>query len=133
MPRRRLGIIVVLCVLALPAAIYAVIGNPLDPFDNRTFSAAAWRNGDREARARMARSAVRRHVVAGLSEQQLVALLGAPDDVLTTADPAGNSLPGTRRYEYYLGSWSTYGFDDAFLYVHLDAANRVMSAEIDGY
>jgi len=81
----------------------------------------------------MARSAIRRHLTVGLAEPQVVALLGKPDEIRNVEDPGGHKLPGSQTYSYYLGSWSVYGFDDAFLYVHLDAAGRILSAEVNGY
>jgi hypothetical protein len=81
----------------------------------------------------MARSAVRQ-VTPGLLESQVVALLGPPEGIRTGEDDGGHKLKGTRTYWYGLGSWSEYnGFDDAYLYVHLDASDRVVVAEVTGY
>ena len=105
-----------------------------NPFNARAFSAAEWRTGDINARGSMARSAVRDHLRPGLAAADVVALLGKPGQVLTGAkDIGGNRLSGVKTYSYSIGNWSLGGMDDAFLYVHLDSADRVIEAEIRGY
>jgi hypothetical protein len=126
-------VLAIIAGVAIAGLTYSFLGNPLDPFDDRPFSASEWRLATVDDRAPMARSAVRRHLIQGLPDSQVVALLGDPDEVRTARDPGGNTLQGAQTYLYYLGSWSDYGFDDAFLYVHLDATGRVRSAEVNGY
>jgi len=123
-------------VTALVALViaYGVFGNPLDPFNWKSFSPAAWQTGTPETRARMAKSLIRHHLKRGMSAADVVALIGPPDDQLTgRIDAGGHSLPGVRTYAYDLGNWSLLGMDAAYLYVHLDAADRVISAEVAGY
>lgn len=136
MPRRLLVSVVFLVIVltvGFVAVTYAVRGNPLDPFDDRRFSTSAWRTTSADGKAPMARSAIRDHLRPGLSQAELVALLGEPGARLTGKDAGGNGLAGSQTYSYYLGSWSIYGFDDAFLYVHLDSDGRIISAEVNGY
>ena len=135
MSRRRTGILVVVGAVVLVAAVvttvYALIGNPLDPFDNRSFTPAAWRTADRDGRARMCRDLVSRHLIAGTAEPQVVALLGKPAGVYKAGER--DHLVGAQTYVYSIGNWSFQGMDDAFLYVHLDANGRVIYGEIYGY
>ena len=123
--------------LVLVVTTFASVGNPFDPFDDRRFSTKGWSAtsgmGDRERRAAMARDLVARHLPHGMDKKNVEKLLGPPDGIPTKEDAGGNRLPGTHVYEYYLGSWSGYGFDDAFLYVCFDASDQVMHAEINGY
>jgi hypothetical protein len=129
--RRAILIAVIMCATAV--AVFYVLGNPFDPFSKNRFSAEVWRTADAESRARMARDAIRHHLVPSLTTTQVVSLLGNPDKVIRDADAGGHKLAGAKTYSYYLGCWSSYGFDDAFLYVHLDEAGSVISAEVNGY
>lgn len=120
-------------VAALAVLLYLRWGNPLDPFDDRWFSSARWQRASDEIRARMARSAVRQ-ITPHLSQAAVTTILGKPDNVLTDREDAGgNHLPGVETYEYSLGCWSSYGFDQAHLYVHFDETGRVIGCEISGY
>ena len=107
----------------------------MDPFNDMSFSPAAWAQRSYEDRAPMARDLVRHHLPAGLAQIQVESLLGQPDDVLVGPEDSGaNRLPGVETYEYGIGSWSLHqGFDDAFVYVHFDASGHVIGAEINGY
>jgi hypothetical protein len=124
-------------VVLTAAATYAFLGDPLDPFDNRRFSPEAWREAgarfDRDARARMCRDIIKRVVRPGTPEKQVVALLGPPERIRNRRGPGGDPLPGRRIYEYSIGSWTLQRMDDAFLYVHIDASDQVVMAEIYGY
>lgn len=81
----------------------------------------------------MARDVVRR-LTPGMTEAQVVAMLGKPEEVvLANRDAGGNHVLGPRAYTYYLGGWSMRGMDSAFVFVHLDANDRVIKSEIDGY
>jgi MYXO-CTERM domain-containing protein len=106
----------------------------LDPFDDRGFVAGEWRNSDPLGRASMARDLVRRHVRAGMTAADVERLLGRGKEQqgIKGVDPYGNRMPGAATWAYYLGSWSTAGWDDAFLYVHFDKSGRVIRAEIQG-
>jgi hypothetical protein len=126
-----------LIIVALVAIVYELIGNPLDPFDNRRFSVEAWRSASEHRnldwRARMCRDLINRVIRPGMSEKQVVALLGIPDRVRDTRGPGGDPLPDRHIYEYEIGSWSFQGMDDAFLYVHIDLIDHVLKTEIYGY
>ena len=69
-------------IVLVGAATYAWVGNPLDPFDNRRFSVEAWRAAgarfDSESRAHMCRDIIKRVIRPGMTEQQVVSLLGPP-------------------------------------------------------
>lgn len=133
----RLAHIALLLAVISGAAVYAFIGNPLDPFDNCRFSAEKWRAATREydvdTRAKMARDLSERLIRPGSSESEVVALLGAPDHVEEGKDPGDMRSSGARFYKYDLGSFPWYGFDDAYLYVDLDSQDRVVACKIDGY
>ena len=134
---RRLLLPTALFCGAAIAAVYAWVGNPLDPFDDARFSPQAWATlseaDDLEGRARMCRNLIRRHLRAGTAEADVVALVGDPDDVNSGAGRGRSRQVGVKTFEYYLGSWPMQGMDDAFLYVHLDAGGRVVKAEVHGY
>ncbi len=119
-----------LAAASLTTVVYLSVGNPLDPFDDQRFTAARWHGSDPESRAPIARSVARRHLTPGLSSTQVLALVGQPDNVYGRGD---DRTRGDQTYSYYLGNWSLYGFDDAFLYVHLDAQGKVITAEVTGY
>jgi hypothetical protein len=105
-----------------------------DPFNDETFSVTKWAHrASSESGARMARDLIRNHLPSGLSRSKVTALLSPPDKVLTGEDAGGHRLPVHETYAYHIGSWSAYGFDDAFVYVHFDSSGTVLSAEITGY
>ncbi len=127
-------------VLTLAAIAFVAIGlatrfamDWLDPFDDTSFTTAAWTTLTPNSRAPMARDLIRNHLPSGLSRAQTEALLGAPDDILSGVDSGGNRLRGTETYSYSIGSWSMHGFDDAFVYVYLDSNGNVIGSEINGY
>ena len=105
----------------------------LDPFNDATFNAAAWAKLDAQERAAMSRDLIQNHLPTGMSHAAVESLLGPPYRVIRRSDAGGHRLPGVETYSYYIGSWSMYGFDDAFVYVHLDASGNVLSSEITGY
>jgi hypothetical protein len=118
------------------AALYALVGNPLDPFDNRRFSQEVWRAAgkyDPDERARMSRDIIRRVVLPGMPETQVVDLLGPPQRVRDTRCPDNAPLADRRLYEYGIGSWTFQRMDDAFLFVHIGPDDRVLQVEICGY
>jgi hypothetical protein len=119
-------------VLGFAAIVYGLVGNPFDPFDNRRFTPAEWREADNYSRARMARSLIRRHLRSGTPEGEVVALLGEPEIVGSPGDLYRPKTPGIKVLVWGLGSWSPI-YDDAFLYVHIDATGRVSRAEVDGF
>ena len=135
MSRRALWIVGSIALVV--AATYALVGNPLDPFDNCRFSAETWRGAgayvDYDARAHMSRDIIKRVIRPGMSENRVVALLGPPERVGDRRGPGGDQLPNRRIYEYSIGSWTFQSMDDAFLYVHIDPSDHVVMAEIYGY
>ena len=136
MPRRRRVLVAAfasLCAIAaLAALLYALVGNPFNPFDDRRFKAAAWQNAAPDVRARMSEDLVKHHLPVGMSESQVVALLGKPFDV-EEGETEAPLHTGTRHLMYDLGNWSMHGMDDAYVYVHLDEKGNVVAAEVYGY
>ena len=140
MLRRALWIVAGIVVVAA-AVTYALIGNPLDPFDDQRFSSEAWRDGRArfggDARSAMSRDLVRRVIRPGMSEKRVVELLGPPDFARDTRGPGGEHLADRRIYQYRLGGWNWLWIgqrmDDAFVYVHIDQSDHVVMAEIYGY
>lgn len=102
-----------------------------DPFDDRTFTPAAWKGAKREDRARMSRDLIARYLTPGTTDLQVTALLGAPDSIQLATEKW--PLPGVRRYSYGIGSWSFSGLDSAFVWIDFDGENRIVKAEINGY
>jgi hypothetical protein len=92
-----------------------------DPFDRLSFSATTWAQRAPRGRAPMARDLIHRHLPSGLPSAQVKTLLGPPSEAIDD------------RYEYYLGSWSSYGYDDAFVYIYLDKSGKVKRANLVGY
>src|SRR5437868_5038877 len=107
-------------VVVLTAAVYAWVGNPLDPFDDRRFSRDAWQKASADSRACMSRDVIRRVIKPGAAEREVVTLLGKPDSVSDRRGPGGKPLTEIRIYEYRIGNWPLWRMDDAFVYVHLD-------------
>lgn len=109
-------------------------GSYLDPFDDQPFLQSTWATTNSETRASMARDAIKQLPI-GMSAAQVRELLGETKPVSRfsgAVDAYGNRLLYPETWSYYLGSWSLYGFDDGFLYVHLDADSEVASVEITG-
>jgi hypothetical protein len=129
---RTLLVAVAAVVIAI-ALLQALVGW-IDPYDNFRFVPNDWKTASPEVRAQMSRNLVSNHLHTGMTKANLVSTLGEPDEILTGKTDAGaNSLPGSETYSYYIGSWSAYGYDDAFVYIHLDSTGKVQRAEINGY
>jgi hypothetical protein len=96
-----------------------------DPFDDRPFQSTVWKEADSDSRAAMARDLVSNRLTPGMTQVAVTELLGTPDQV--------KSGPQDKIFSYHIGSWSMYGFDDAFVYVYFDASQKVLKAEIGGY
>lgn len=104
----------------------------VDPFDDRPFDRNRWAAVSNHDRAPMARDVASR--VRGLNQQEVLNLLGEPGNRLTSAtDAGGHRLRGAEVFSYYIGSWSMYGMDDAFVYVHFDTDGVAIYSEITGY
>ena len=113
------------------ASTYALVGNPLDPFDNRRFSSQAWREG--RLRTQMCRDIIKRVVRPGMAEKQVVELLGPPETV-RNSDYAGDGTPSDGPiFEYRIERWAFQRTDDAFLHVRFDSTVHVVTAEIYAY
>ena len=112
---------------------YAFI-NWVDPFNDRRFSASDWAVAESEERARMASDLTDRVLARGMSVDAIQNLLGPPDSTLTgDVDAGGNKLHAHQTLSYYLGSWSGYGYDDAFLYLHLNQNGAIENSQVTGY
>jgi len=131
-PRGTLLLVASLAFLALAAVTWAVV-DWLDPFNDAAFTTEGWAKLDSQDRAPMSRDLIRNHLHPGASRAQIERLLGPPDDVLTGSDSGGNRMRGTDTYAYCIGFWPVRGFDDTFVYVHLDAQGNVVASEINGY
>ena len=135
---RKIAIVSVSVIVVLVGIVsWLAIDLLKDPFNYEVFIAEKWaQRATYEVRARMARDLVCNHLPHGLKRSQVTALLGPPDRVLTGHDNGGHRLPGHETYAYYIGSWSTYGFDDAFVYVSFGCLRegnlRRKSLVIDG-
>jgi hypothetical protein len=133
--RRRQILIgsVVLVILLMMTMLANMTGmfHVFDPFDKRPFSSETWLATTREDRAPMARDLVKNHLPAGLSVSDVVAFLGPPDRIITGS--SASIRPGcSKALTYYLGCWSEYGMDAAFVYVHIDNNDKVVLSEIIG-
>jgi hypothetical protein len=106
----------------------------LDPFDDHTFVQSVWEAAEPHHRAPMARDVTQRLPI-GMTADDVRNLLGPSTPVVRYAgavDKFGNPMKYPETWSYYLGSWSGYGLDDAFLYVHFDAEKKVASVKITG-
>lgn len=108
----------------------------LDPFDDEPFDRSAWMSGTPKDRAKMGHDVIAKHIRRGMVQGEISDLLGKPNQINSHVgnriDGFGNRLKGVKTYIYGLGSWSLYGLDDAFLYVHFDEDDRVVSADVAG-
>jgi hypothetical protein len=102
-----------------------------DPFDAQPFSPQAWANAGQEARAAMARDAIRQ-LRPGMTEAEALALLGKSGG---PGGPEGRA----RSHWYYLdprcnvlSAWHWDVHDTTYLDVHIDAEGRVTGASIEG-
>lgn len=106
----------------------------MNPFNDAQFTIEKWANVRNDDRAPMALDLVTEHLTPGLSQSDVKALLGLPDNIITGEDPGGKVPLGDKTYKYKLGSWTYYkGFDDAFVYVHFDTNGFLIRSEINGY
>lgn len=129
------ALLVFVAVVAIATVSIRTVTSLVDPFDNLSFNSTEWKQAkDREVKARMSRDAILNGLEAGMTREEVQHLLGEPDDIITANhDSGGSVLLGVETFSYYIGSWSMYGFDDAFVYIHFDRDGRVISARIDGY
>lgn len=143
MGRRYRWLDLLLATFAVTIAVGLMAGaiafeHNLDPFDDQSFSPAAWAAANSENRGMMARDAIR-HLPAGTPKDRVRQLLGEPRQVpglpASSVDAYGHRLEHFETWAYYLGSWSglgPYALDSAFLNVHFDSDGRVVKAEITG-
>lgn len=105
-----------------------------DPYDERPFDSDPWIAGLEPVRTAMARSAARAihedDAASSVSER-----LGEPDwinDVKTSV--FGERFPAAthRTWGYRLNPSWLHGYDDAYLYVHIDANDTVIKAQLGG-
>jgi len=126
------ALLISVAAVAAMFAAYFLLSSFIDPFDNQRFKAESWAAASAEDRARMARDVLNR--VSGVTRDDVVELLGEPNDRLTgKTDAGGHTLRGVDVFSYCIGSWSMHGMDDAFVYVYFDSTDTVVCAEITGY
>jgi hypothetical protein len=132
--RRKAGVVV----FVMACVGVALLPRFLDPFDDASFNRSVWKSSTQEQRAKMSRDVITKHIRPGAALEEIVELLGEPEEThnirarASRVDQYGHRLPGVKTYAYYLGSWSSYGLDDAHLYVHFDRDDCVLSAEVAG-
>jgi hypothetical protein len=127
-------LLIAVTAVALAIAFLRALTGWIDPYNDERFRPTDWRSSSPEVRARMCRDLLSNHLRAGMTKANLVSKLGDPDEILIgTTDAGGHRLTGHETYSYYIGSWSAYGYDDAFVYIHFDSIGKVQSAEINGY
>jgi hypothetical protein len=78
-----------------------------------------------------AATVMRRFIRPGMTEEEIIALLGPPNDV--QEGEKRDRFIGDYSFRYWIGSWSFQRMDDAFLYVHFGSGRRVVAREIYGY
>lgn len=113
------------CVLLVTAccAVVVLLPSYLDPFDDDPFIHSVWIHSIPSDRAGMARDVVTNFIRRGMTEEEVEAVLGTPDEAFS----------GTSTY--WLGQLNAFaysGWDDALLHVHFDAGRRVVNAEVTG-
>lgn len=101
------------------------------PFNDEPFSREGWAAATAVQRAAMAEDLVTNYVSPGMSVEQIVSLIGEPED--TWVKGTGLRVKGEKTFVYYIGSWSLQGMDDAFVCVHFDGSGKVIEAEIYGF
>lgn len=121
------GLLMLFVWIAVAPAIF-------DPYDDRSFNSASWIDGNEVVRTSMARSAARA-IKTGDTSNVVAQLLGEPDWTNTVkVSVFGERFPdGTARtWGYRLNPSQLHGYDDAYLYVHLDASDFVIEAQLGG-
>ncbi|MCO8121537.1 hypothetical protein NHH03_07305 [Stieleria sp. TO1_6] len=107
----------------------------LDPYDGLHFDPVIWKadpGGDQ--RAAMCADIIGRQLTPGMTLSSISDLLG---DSYEQRDRShfvdGDQMPGVRTVSYWVGPCSWIGYDDAFLFLNLDAEDRLVSATVYGY
>ena len=107
----------------------------LDPYDGRDFDRVVWHaDPGGHDRAAMCTDIIERHLRPGMTFDRITDLLGQSfweRDRSHLAD--GEQMAVVRAVSYSVGSCSWIGYDDAFLYVNLDADDKLVSATVYGY
>ena len=128
---QRIFLIIGVSVLAGVLLVWQLrsVGTFLDPYDDQPFSVAAWSAADETERAPMVRSVMKNYVRVDMTEDEVIGLLG--EAWIHETEHIGMIPPaGGRTYAYGIGHQT---YDDTFLYVHFDAAGKVVGTEIGGY
>ena len=87
------------------------------PFDRNVWhSYADSREGD-SPRAAMVADLRSNHLVPGLAQTKVKELLGTPE------------VESPNLYQYVIGAWSGFRFDDDFLYIHFDDQGQLTHVE----
>jgi hypothetical protein len=113
--------------IACGLAFFSVSGPfcPYDPFDNRAFNRSVWlaqanSPNPKNPRARMVSDIERHYIKPGISQQQVIELLGKPDF----------NKQQENVYGYILGAWSAFGVDYNWLVVHFDSNSLVTETDV---
>jgi hypothetical protein len=112
-------IIIALSLAAIVLALAIFLVRRADPFSGVAFDRAVWirfRNNDDpdNPRAQMVSDLLRNHLHQGMSQSEVIELLGEPEE-----------KPNRNHYEYVLGMWSGFRVDYDVLEVDFDSAGRV--------
>ena len=107
----------------------------IDPLDDLAFSQDAWHQAPTKTRAKMAHDLISNHLRMGMKKDEVLTLLGEPDEVRPALHDLKTDNPDTaERVGYALGYLSDRGYyDSTLVYVTISSSGIVTDIEIDGY
>ena len=135
--RQRIAVRVATIAIAVGFLAYAGIKTKrwLDPYNGRDFDRVVW-DGDPGGydRAAMCTDIIERQLTPGMTLSSIADLLGDSYREWDRSRFSGDDqTPGARTILYDVGPCSWIGYDDAFLFLHLDADDRLVSANVYGH
>ena len=107
------------------------IVSALSPYDNLRFSQSVWATANPDTRTRMTEDLVRHHLKLGMTQVQVVALLGKPERIDDALGPGDQVMPGRRILDYNLGplgDW--FQMDTMHLKVGIDQRTGVFGVHV---
>ncbi|PCJ56920.1 MAG: hypothetical protein COA79_17430 [Planctomycetota bacterium] len=115
-----------------------VIKDAINPFNEHKFDQKLWlqlsKNDKIQERGKMASDIISNQIKHNMSKVQVTDLIGIPTRTSNKSiDAGGNKFKGKSTLVYYIGHASSMGYDDAFMYIHLNKQDQVISSEINGY